>query len=71
MFVLYSHYGHSISNERLNGQQDFESLGLSVALTFSSNNTFHNSNNYQQIIVFYNIILLPFVCTGGLFLIIV
>ena len=34
VFVLYSHYGYSISNEKLNGHQDFESLGLLGALTF-------------------------------------
>ena len=28
LFVLYSHYGYSISNEKLNGHQTFESLGL-------------------------------------------
>ena len=27
VFVLYSHYGHSISNEELNGHQALESLG--------------------------------------------
>ena len=62
VFVLYSHYGYSTSNEKLNGHQAFESLGLLGALTFSSNNTFHNSNNYQSTIVFYlgNHILLSF-----------
>ena len=34
VFVLYSHYGYSISNEELNGHQAFESLGLLGALTF-------------------------------------
>ena len=34
VFVLYSHYGYSISNEKLNGHQAFESLGLLGALTF-------------------------------------
>ena len=34
IFVLYSHYGYSISNEKLNGHQAFESLGLLGALTF-------------------------------------
>ena len=32
--VLYSHYGYSISNEKLNGHQAVESLGLLGALTF-------------------------------------
>ena len=34
VFVLYSHYGYSISNEKLNGHQAFESLGPLGALTF-------------------------------------
>ena len=34
VFVLYSHYGYSISSEKLNGHQAFESLGLLGALTF-------------------------------------
>ena len=33
-FVLYSHYSYSIFNEKLNGQQTFESMSLSGALTF-------------------------------------
>ena len=45
VFVLYSHYGCSISNEKLNGRQAVESLGLLGALIFSSNSTFHNNNN--------------------------
>ena len=47
VFVLYSHYGYSISNQKRNGLQAFESLGLLGALSFFSNNTFHNSNNYK------------------------
>ena len=47
VFVLYSHYGNSVSNEMLNGHQAFESLGLLEHSLFSSNNTFYNSNNYQ------------------------
>ena len=47
VFVLYSHYGYSISNEKINGHQAFESLGLLRHSLFSSNNTFHNSNNYH------------------------
>ena len=27
VFALYSHYGNSISNEKLNGHRAFESLG--------------------------------------------
>ena len=48
VFVLYSHFGYSISNGKLNGHQAFESLGFSGALTFffSSDNTLHNSDNY-------------------------
>ena len=34
VFALYSHYGNSISNEKLNEHQTFESLGLLGALTF-------------------------------------
>ena len=34
VFVLYSHYCYSISNEKLNGRQAFESLGLLGVLTF-------------------------------------
>ena len=34
IFVLCAHYGYSISNEKLNGHQAFESLGLLGALTF-------------------------------------
>ena len=34
VFVLYSDYGYGISNEKLNGRQAFESLGLLGALTF-------------------------------------
>ena len=34
VFVLYSHYGYSILNEKLNGQQTFESMNLLGALTF-------------------------------------
>ena len=34
VFVLYSHDGYSISNEKLNGQRALESLGLLGALTF-------------------------------------
>ena len=34
VFVLYSHYGYNISNEKLNGHQAFESLGLLGAITF-------------------------------------
>ena len=34
VFVLYSHYGYSILNEKLNGYQAFNSLGLLGALTF-------------------------------------
>ena len=34
VFVLYSHYGYSILNEKLNGHQALESLGLLGALTF-------------------------------------
>ena len=34
VFVLHSHYGYSISNEKLNGHQAFESLYLLGALTF-------------------------------------
>ena len=34
VFVLYSHYGYSISNDKLNGHQAFESVGLLGALTF-------------------------------------
>ena len=48
VFVLHSHYGYSISNEKLNGHKAFESLGLLEHSVFSSSNTFHNySNNYQ------------------------
>ena len=34
VFVSYSHYGYSISNEKLNGHLAFESLALLEALTF-------------------------------------
>ena len=34
VFVLYSHYGYSISNEKLNIHQAFETLGLLGALIF-------------------------------------
>ena len=34
VFILYSHYGYNISNEKLNGHQVFEYLGLLGALTF-------------------------------------
>ena len=34
VFVLYSHHGYSILNEKLNGHKAFESLGLLGALTF-------------------------------------
>ena len=34
VFVLYSHFGYSISNEKLNGHQAFESLDLLGALIF-------------------------------------
>ena len=36
VFVLYSHYGDSSSNDKLNGNQAFESLGLLEALTFQA-----------------------------------
>ena len=32
VFELHSHYGYNISNEKLNGYQAFESLGLLGAL---------------------------------------
>ena len=38
-FVLYSHYGYSISNEKLNGHQAFESLGLLRSTHFSLQTT--------------------------------
>ena len=53
VFVLYSHSGYSILDEKLNGQQTFESMSLLRALNFFKNNTFHNCNNYQKMIVFY------------------
>ena len=34
VLALYSYHGYSISNEKLNGRQIFESLGLLGALTF-------------------------------------
>ena len=40
VFVFYPHCGYNISNEKINGHQAFESLGLLGALTF------HNSDNY-------------------------
>ena len=33
-FVLYSHYGDSISSKKLNGQQAFECMSLLGALDF-------------------------------------
>ena len=39
VFVLYSHHGYSISNERLDGRQAFESLDLLGALPFSLQTT--------------------------------
>ena len=47
VFVLYSHYGYSISNEKLNGHHAFESLGFLGALIFLFKQPFHYSNNYQ------------------------
>ena len=32
VFVLYSHYGDSISSKKLNGHQAFETMGLLGAL---------------------------------------
>ena len=32
--IVFPYYGYSISNEKLNGHQAFESLGLLGALTF-------------------------------------
>ena len=52
----------SVSSKKLNGHQPFESMSLLGALISLRNNTFHNRNNYEWIIIFYlrSHLLLPF-----------